>query len=304
MPAQFSYWDYMRAAFKRRIKIGILGYVPFNKLALFTFAVLGVLNPGFWLLGAAAEMVYLVGVAGNGRFQKLIQGEALLKEQAGGERKIQQAVTLLTPPSAERYKRLLDQCRLILGINTPLGQSGMLEDMRAGSLNQLLCLFLRLLSSREVLLTTLSQVDKKNLEADLDRLKDKLSKAEAESPLARSVQATVDIEAKRLENLGKAKSSLEVIEAELERIEQQVRLIREESAVSGGPQFLSDRLDAVTSTLTETSKWMDQHAELFSGLSTDDVMAASPSLPSAPPLPASAPQSPAPQPPPRQKQKQ
>ena len=303
MSAQFSYWDYVRAAFKRRIKIGILGYVPFNQLALFTFVVLGVLNPGFWLLGVAAEIVYLVGVAGNDRFQKLIQGEALLKEQAGGERKIQQAVTLLTPPSAERYKKLLDQCRLILGINTPLDESTMLEDMRAGSLNQLLCLFLRLLSSREVLLTTLSQVDKKNLEADLDRLKDKLAKADADSPLARSVQATLDIEAQRLENLGKAKSSLEVIEAELERIEQQVRLIREESAVSGGPEILSSRLDAVTSTLTETSKWMDQHAELFSTPLADDVMATSPNLPSAPILPAPAPQSTAPQPP-RQKQKQ
>jgi hypothetical protein len=303
MPAQFSYGDYVRAAFRQRVQMGMLGYVPVNKLAVFTCALLGFLNPGFWLLGAAAEIVYLVGVAGNERFQKLIQGEALLREQAGGEKKIQQTVTLLTPPSAERYRRLLEQCRLILGINTPLDDSGTLEDMRAGSLNQLLCLFLRLLSSREVLLTTLSQVDKKNLEADMDRLKDKLTKAEADSPLARSVQATVDIEGKRLENLGKAKDSLEVIEAELERIEQQVRLIREESAVSGGPEILSSRLDAVTSTLTETSKWMDQHAELFSTPFADDVMATSPNLPSAPPLPAPATQSPAP-PPPRQRQKQ
>jgi len=299
---QLGYWDYVRAAFKRRVPLGALGHVPVNQLALFTFAVFGILNPGFWLIGAAAEIFYLVTLAGSARFQQLIQGEALLKEKAGGEQKIQQAVTLLTPPSADRYRKLLDQCRAILGINAPASQSNSLEDMRAGSLNQLLWLFLRLLSSRELLLSTLSQVDKKSLEADVDRLKEKLSKAEADSPLARSVQATVDIESKRVENLGKAKSSLEVIEAELERIEQQVRLIREESAVSGGPEILSSRLDAVTSTLSETSQWMDQHAELFSTLAGDDAVAAATGLSAPPALTAPAP--PQPPSPPRQKQRQ
>jgi hypothetical protein len=303
MAAQLSYWDYVKAAFRQRVKIGFLGHVPINKLAVFTLAVLGVLNPGFWLLGAAAEIVYLVGVAGNGRYQKLVQGEALMKEKAGGEQKIQQTVTLLTPPSAERYRRLVEQCRAILGLNAPSKSSNSLEDMRAGSLNQLLWLFLRLLSSRETLLSTLSQVDKKSLETDVERLREKLSKAEANSPLARSVQATLDIESKRLENLGKAKSSLEVIEAELERIEQQVRLIREESAVSGGPDFLSARLDAVTSTLSETTKWMDQHAELISTLSGDDVAAGPPGIQISPPALTATPPS-APPPPPRQKQRQ
>ena len=35
---------------------------------------------------------------------------------------------------------------LILGITVPRGRTGMLEDVRAGSLNQILWLFLRLLS--------------------------------------------------------------------------------------------------------------------------------------------------------------
>ena len=282
MPARsLGYWEYVKAAFRRRARVPLLGYVPYNYLALFAFTVLGAAsqNPGFWFMGGALEIGYLTALAGNTRFQKLVEGEALLKERPDGKPSIQQAVNFLTPPSAERYRRIFEQCRLILGINAPLKPAAMLEDSRAESLNQLLLLFVRLLSSREILLATLSQVDRKTLEADVERLKQKLAAAEAGGALARSVQATLDIESKRLENLARAKSNLEVIDAELERIEQQVRLIREESAVSGGPEVLSARLDAVSTTLTETSTWMDQHAELFTSLSADDALGEAPSPP-------------------------
>jgi len=287
-----GYWQYVKAAFKRRARVPGLGYVPFNLLAMLAFGLLGVGNHGFWFLGGALEITYLTALAGNARFQKLVEGEALQKQRPGGRPSIHQAVNSLTPLSAERYRRIFEQCRLILGINAPLGATGALEDSRADSLNQLLLLFVRLLSSREMLFSTLGQVDRRALEADVERLKEKLAAAEPEGALARSVQATLDIETKRLENLSRAKSNLEVIDAELERIEQQVRLIREESAVSGGPEVLSARLDAVSTTLTETSKWMDQHAELFASLSPDDALG---EPPSPPPLT---------QGPPRQKQRQ
>jgi hypothetical protein len=282
MPARsLGYWEYVKAAFKRRARVPLLGYVPYNYLALFAVAVLGAAsqNPGFWFMGGALEIAYLTALAGNARFQKLVEGEALLKERPDGRPSIQQTVNFLTPPSAERYRRIFEQCRLILGINTPLGPSATLEDSRAEGLNALLFLFVRLLSSRENLLGTLGLVDKKTLEGDVERLKQKLAAAPPEGALARSVQATLDIETKRLDNLARAKGSLEVIDAELERIEQQVRLIREESAVSGGPEVLSTRLDAVSTTLTETSKWMDQHAELFTSLSADDALGEAPSPP-------------------------
>jgi hypothetical protein len=277
--SSLGYWAYVKAAFRRRARVPLLGFVPFNYLALLAFSVLGIGNHGFWFLGGAYEIAYLGLLAGNARFQELITGEALLKTRPDGRPSIQQAVNFLTPPSAERYRRIFEQCRLILGLNAPPGSAATLEDSRAESLNQLLFLFVRLLSSRETLLSTLSQVDRATLQGDVERLKQKLAAAEPEGPLARSVQATLDIETKRLENLARARSSLEVIDAELERIEQQVRLIREESAVSGGPEVLSSRLDAVSTTLTETSRWMDQHAELFTSLSADDALGEAPSPP-------------------------
>jgi len=268
----YGFWDYVKAAFMRRAHLPGLGHMPLNLTGIAGIALLGLWNPGFWLLGAAIEVAYLVLKASSPRFQKLLQGEALLRQQRGGTEKIQAAAQSLTPPSLERYRRLLEQCRLILGIQGPVDPSGTLGDLRGGSLNQLLWLFLRLLTSRELMQATLGQVNRQALESDVARLQERLAQAGTDTPLARSLKATLDIQSKRLENLAKAKTNLEVVESELDRIEQQVRLIREEAAVSGGPEFISAKLDAVSATLSETSQWMDQHAEFFSSLAVDEPL--------------------------------
>jgi len=291
-----GYLDYVRAAWHYRPRMGWLGHMPFNHMTLVVFGLLGVVNPGFWLLGVAGELAYLGVLSSSERFQKLVQGERLLERQVGWDEKVRQVAAALTPESQGRYRRLLGQCGLILGMSekAALESLGSLNDMRAGGLNQLLWLFLRLLSSRELIIANLAQVDHAGLEADVQKVRDRLAATPADTPLARSLQATLDIQSKRLDNLNRARASQEVIDAELERIEQQVRLIREEAAVGGGPEVLSTRLDAVTSTMAETSRWMDQHAELFGALSTDDADVASlPRLPDAPAQPASPPPPPA-----------
>ena len=295
----YGFWDFVKAAFLRRARLPGLGHMPLNLTGLACVALLGLWNPGFWLLGAAIEIAYLVLKASSPRFQKLIQGEALLQKQRGGEQKVHNVMQGLSPASMERYRRLLEQCRLILGLQGPADPSGTLGDLRGGSLNQLLWIFLRLLSSRELMIATLSQVNRTALEADLEKLKERIAQTDPESPLGRSLKATLEIQSKRIENLAKARTNLEVVESELDRIEQQVRLIREESAVSGGPEFISARLDQVSATLSETSQWMDQHAEFFSALAVDEPLGGAP----PPPVPTAAtnpePQAPQPTPPAR-----
>ncbi len=303
----YGFWDYVKAAFLRRARLPGLGHMPLNLTGLAGIALLGLWNPGFWLLGIAIEVAYLVLKASSPRFQKLIQGEALLMQQKGGEQKVQQVIQSLSPPSMERYRRLLEQCRLIPGLQQgSTDPTSTLGDLRGGSLNQLLWLFIRLLSSRELMVATLTQVNPASLEGDVAKLKERLAQADPESPLGRSLKATLDIQSKRLENLAKAKGSLEVVESELDRIEQQVRLIREESAVSGGPEFISARLDQVSATLSETSQWMDQHAEFFSSLAVDDPLGTSlpPPAPvlAAPPPPQGPPSGPPS--PPRKRQRE
>jgi hypothetical protein len=285
--AKLSYWDYVKAAFHRRVPVPLLGGMPVNKMALAAFGVLGIANPGFWFLGAAAELTYLGLLSSSARFQRLVQGERLAERASDHDARVQTAFQRLGPASRERYRALVDECRQILGLATTEGDSEVFQGWRTGNLNELLWLFMRLLTSREQILGTQARVDRSQLEEAIAGLRARVEGAQPDSPLARSLQATLSIQEKRLENLQTASANLAVVDAELERIEQQVRLLREESAVSGGPEMLSARLDAVSSTLTETSRWMDQHADLFQAQDSDEALSST--LPTLPPAPAKEP---------------
>jgi hypothetical protein len=281
---QQAYWRYLMAAFARRTRIPFLGDLPLNKMALAILVVLGLANPGFLFLGAAGELLYLFLRSTNPRFQKLIAAERLMVAQQSWGETVTGAVARLEAGSRERYRRLLGKCRLILGISESLDADslGNFRDLRARSLNQLLGIFLRLLGSREAIVANLSGLDEAELESDIGRLEQRLEAAGQDTALARSLQGTLEIQRKRLENLHRARASLAVIDAELERIEQQVELIREESAVTGRPEQLSLRLDAVTSAMAETSRWMDEHADFFGSLGGEEAT----TLPDLPELPA------------------
>jgi hypothetical protein len=241
------------------------------------------------------------GRSSSARFQKLLQAERIAARAEGAEDRMQQAYERLQPASQSRYRALVLQCREVLGMGGL--DEGKVGDFRAGNLNQLLWLFLRLLASREAIQDTLARVDRRQLETGIESLKTRVSGVgDPEGALARSLKATLEIQEKRLANLETATNNLAVIDAELERIEQQVRLVREESAVSGSPEALSARLDSVSATLSETSKWMDQHAELFSEMAASDFDATIPPVPR--PIAATEPDAaPAPRPP-RQGQRQ
>jgi hypothetical protein len=270
---RLSYWEYVKAAFWKPVRSRILGAMPLTQMLLAAFGLAGFVNPGFWLLGLAALVALIGGRSASERFQRFVDAERLLARQGTAEDRMNAVYEKLGGSSQARYRALVAVCREILGLGP--GEGG-LTDFRAGNLNQLLSLFLRLLASREGITDTLARVDRRELEDEIQSLTKRLAASgDPEGPLARSLKATLEIQQKRLANLETAAGNLAVVDAELERIEQQVRLVREESAVSRSPEAISARLDAVSRTLGETSKWMDQHAELLSELSVTDFEAGS-----------------------------
>lgn len=285
---QLGFGDYLKEAFHRRPRVPGLGALPLNYLFLGAAGVLGLANPGFWLLGIALELSYLFGKSTSARFQKLVQGERLLAAKRSWEEQVQDAVDRLAPSSRERYQRLLTQCQRILGISQTLDSGGLdsLRQMRTGGLNQMLWIFLRMLSTREILAENLARVAPEALEEEIARLEERLAGLRpdeaADSPISaleRSLRGTLDIQRKRLENLERSRQSLAVVDAELERIEQQVVLIREESATGDKAEVLSHRLDTVTDALGETNRWLEQNARIFGELGADPLGQAPPDLP-------------------------
>ncbi len=263
-----GFFDYVKKAFFWRTQVPLLGHLPFNVAAVAGFGVLGLANPGFWLLGAGLELAYLVGTASNKRFQNLVNAKGAAARHRSSEQRLFDAVQRLERDSQERFYALLTQCREIAAISETLSQGSVasMTKMRTGGLNQMLWIFLRLLTSREVLLDSLKTSQKEVVEQEIGELEERLAAIDQDTSLARSLRSSLEIQQKRLETLGRSRENLEVVEAELDRIESQVALLREEAAVSGRADVLSDRLDSVTGALSETNRWMDQHSELFSGL--------------------------------------
>jgi hypothetical protein len=290
LPEPLSYWDYVKAAFWKPVRSRVLGAMPLTQMLLAAFGIAGFVNPGFWLLGLAGVVAFVGGRSASERFQKLVEGERLLRRSESAEDKMKQAYDRLQPASQARYRALVVVCREVLGLGAGTSESS-LTDFRAGNLNQMLWLFLRLLATRESITDTLARIDRRQLEAALEGIKARLAGvADPEGALARSLRATLEIQEKRLANLTSATDNLAVVDAELDRIEQQVRLVREESAFSRSPEALSARLEAVSQTLSESSRWMDQHADLLSDMTSadlDDSVPRVPGMPAEPPpLPA------------------
>lgn len=288
--SQYSFGEYMKEAFGWRWRVPLLGRMPLNAIAIASFAVAGIANPGFWLLGIALEVAYVMGLASSPRFQKLVQGQRLLAQKETYEEKMARSFSRLSAQSKARYQRLYESCGRALGISEMIEDDlGGARDLRSGGLSQLLAIFLRLLTSKELMEQTVTRVDRRQLEAEVQQLEQKVAKEATDSPLHRALQGTLDIQKKRVENFQKAEQSKALIDAELERIEQHVVLIAEETAMTGNAQGLTDRLDSVTSALSETNRWLEQNAALFGSLDSDPVLSSSGELPRLPMSAQSAP---------------
>jgi hypothetical protein len=269
-PETLNYWDYVAKAFHWKIRLPLLGHMPLNKLALAAFAILGFAAPPLWLLGLALEGAYLLFLPGSDRFQKtvqkLIRGEQLLKAQETWAQREQQMLAGLSLEDQRRYGRLWERCAGLQRSSAGGDALIKVEQLAAGGLTQLLWIFLKLLHSRSRIQDILESTSRRQLEKEIEALNGKLAQEAEGSAVAKSLRGTLEIQQRRLENYDKAAESLKVTEAELDRIEKQITLLAEETAITADPSLMSSRLDGVVQSLQGTTRWMSENAEFFGSL--------------------------------------
>src|SRR5437667_12870314 len=103
-------WRYVKEAFFVRVPVPSLGDLPVNVMAVAGFGILGLANPGFWLIGVAFEAAVLSGLAFNRRFQRVVDGRALLKPDGDVTRARQELIQALPPASKQRLDGLSGKC--------------------------------------------------------------------------------------------------------------------------------------------------------------------------------------------------
>jgi hypothetical protein len=274
MPRKPGFFDYVAAAFNAR-PFGM--FVAPNWVGLGAFGLLGILNPGFWVLGVGLELGYLMLLATNPRFQRVIAAQPLSDANKEWNQRIQKLLGRLTAADRRLYDALAERCRSIidLQLQTGTGEPHGLE-AQADSLGRLSWMYLRLLVARRTVQQVLSTSDTRDLQDRITMLDRQQDNDSLSSELRRSLTGQIEILKQRLEQRRDAERKIAFIDAELERIAQQVELIREQAALSTDPELLSRRIDEITATLSGTGQWIRDQQQVYGAM--EDLLTEPPPL--------------------------
>ncbi len=272
------FWDHVRAAFSAR-PIGM--FVPPNWVGLAAFGFLGLLNPGFWVMGIGLELAYLGVLATNERFQRVVEASRQWESRRQWQRRVEDLVQQLSSEGQRRYRALEGRCASILDQQqrAAVVPSGL--EAQGEGLGRLLWLYLRLLLTRQAI----DRIVRESADSaeEGSQLQDRVHKLEAQladgsvgEELRRSLTGQIEILKQRLQKRLEARNKLVFLDAELTRLQEQVELIREQAILSTDPQLLSERIDQITATLDGTNQWIQEQQKIYGA--TEDLLSEPPAI--------------------------
>ncbi len=274
MAARPGFFGYVKAAFNAR-PMGM--FVAPNWVGLVAFGLLGFANPGFWIVGGGLELGYLLALATNPRFQRAVAARPLLASKAEWSQRIEGMLGRLDPGERRRYETLAERCRSIIDLQLhgaaepPHGLEGQAE-----SLGRLSWMFLRLLLAHRTIRSVVGESDSGGLEKRMAELQRQQRAEGLSEELRRSLAGQLEILTQRVQQRADAARQLTIIDAELQRIEQQVELVREQAALSTDPDLVSRRIDEVAATLGTTGQWIRDQQQVYGAM--EDLLTEPPPL--------------------------
>lgn len=270
-----SFWTYLKAAFNAR-PFGM--FVAPNWAMLAAFGALGTQNPGFWLIGAGAELAYLLGLATNRRFQGVVDRRAG-RGDVDWQKRHDQLVARLPAPDQARYVAFVARCRAILEQVRQQDPTGAGVDVQGENLGRLTWVYLKLLAARRTMSRVLkdpSLNETEEIEARLEAVRRRLADPGVTDDLRKSLTQQVEILEQRVAQRAEGRAKLDFLEAEIHRIQEQVELLREQAALSTDAGGLSSRLDEISGSLGGASQWLADQQKVYGSL--DDLLDEPPPL--------------------------
>jgi hypothetical protein len=257
-------FDYLKAAFNAR-PLGMP--IPPNWLALAAFGLLGgFISPGFWVLGAGLELAYLYWLANSERFRRTVAANQTT--QAPVDQRYLHLLERLNDVQRERQHQLEARAREVFAV---LSRSSLMSS-HIHSLEQLVWLNLRLLVARQALagVVEVALQDSANLKSQEDQLDARLADAGISPELRRSLeQQKAVIDARQVAHIEAARR-LEHVDAELQRIDQQVALIREQALLATDEDQVAIALDALAASFSEANSWLNSQRDLLGVLDSGE----------------------------------
>ncbi len=270
-----SYFDYVREAFNASPRIPGLGNLPLNWMGLAGVATLGLINPGFLLIGAAVEVAFLASLSNNKRFQNYVRGKAIAADtsqrQTVEEDAVAARLSQLDDDDQLRYDSLIQRINAVPRAGE--GADGLVAQVAHEGLETLRRTYLDVLLASARLGPAADSERRRNLQSELDaevRALEALGTA-GDPRIRRSREGTLEILRKRLDHVDEAMRDRAYLNSELRRIEQQVGLVIDEASLADDPEALTRRIDQVTATFGETREWMQLHKELLADIDPSRV---------------------------------
>lgn len=252
-----GFLDYVAAAFNAR-PAGMP--LPPNWALIAAFALLGLLNPGFWLIGAGLEVAYLLGLSHLPRFRALVDARQRLAHESADDQRTASSLAQLDKARRERFRVVESRCDIILSEQR---MDSAVSRMQRGGLDRLLAIHLRLLftqASMERLIGD-SGATTDSLSDEIDRLRARINGSGAE--LRRSLESQIEILERRSRALAEGREKLAFATSELDRIEHQVALILDEVRLATAPETIGSQIDRVSGELDETRNWVNEQQRLL-----------------------------------------
>lgn len=235
--------------------------LPPNWFVLAAFALLGAfVSPGFWLLGAGLELGYLLLLARSARFRRAVDARHVQPADPAIQR-YEATVALLNPTQRARQQAVEARAREVLQL---LSRSALMAS-HASSLEQLVWLNLRLLAAGQALnvVVQTATAESSELQQQEQQIDQRLADQDLSADLRRSLEQQKQvIDARQLAHNEGSKRK-EHVDAELQRIEQQIALIREQTLLATDEEQIGVALNALTSSFNESSRWLNSQRDLL-----------------------------------------
>jgi hypothetical protein len=142
-----------------------------------------------------------------------------------------------------------------------------------GDVRQMAWLHLKLLAARAQLeeVVEAAERERKSLDDQQKRCKDRLAAGDVDDDLRRSLEQQLQVIESRNQAHRDAGRRMELVDAELARLRQQVSLVREQALLSTDENNMAQSLDALSASLNEANRWLKDQRELFAGLLDDEA---------------------------------
>jgi hypothetical protein len=252
---------YLKTAFTTKWNLLLLGG---GVAAAFISGFPGVILP----LVIAGEVYYLASMLGNDRFRSAVEAQdakARRAADAAGAREAYERIRQNLPPALlKRFDQLRDHCLKLVELGSSMrGPDGSGPDKTAvESLDRLLWGYLRMIWGASTLSDFLDRTDDGAIRTRIADLERRLARLAKDDPGSAQMRATLEdhlqTSRERLGNIEEARRKLDLVAAEIERLEAKIAALAEGSVAKRDVTDIAQRVDEVAEGMRKTDETMRQ----------------------------------------------